>query len=240
MISILESILKEGKMETTVATVDEYMEGDIEYSEASQQIKDNQPSDIIESSKLELSSDIKKSMKFTPLLGVPCGMVGADFRIRFWNTPIPDIRCHKFILAARSEIFHGMFMESPFLKGWKIQINDLKEVTAQNMMKYIYTGTIGDVPTDTVSHHLYLANFFKLKPMGQLVQKKLIDSLDSSNCIQYLIMALSDPLLLVLKEKAIKTIVDNLSDLVTLEEWENLTKSQPSLTTEILRTYFMR
>ena len=226
-------------METTVATVDDHMESDIEYSEASQQIKDNQPSDIIESSKLELSSDLKKSMKFTPLLGVPCGMVGADFTIR-WNTPIPDIRCHKFILAARSEIFHGMFMESPCLKGWKITINDLKEVTAQNMMKYIYTGTIGDVPTDTVSHHLYLANFFKLKPMGQLVQKKLIDSLDPSNCIQYLIIAHSHPLLLGLREKAIKIIVDNLSDLVTLEEWEDLTKSQPSLTTEILRTNFMR
>ena len=102
------------------------------------------------------------------------------------------------------------------------------------------TGTIGDVTIYSVSDHLNLASMMKLELMGKLVQKKLIDSLDPSNCIKYLIVAFSDPLLLWLKEKTIKTIVDNLSDLVTLEEWENLTKSQPSLTTEILRTYFMR
>ena len=85
-----------------------------------------------------------------------------------------------------------------------------------------------------------LASTFKLETMGKLVQKKLIDSLDPSNCFKYLIVALSDPLLLGLKEKAIQSIVDNLSHLVTLEEWEDLTKSQPSLTTEILKTYFMR
>ena len=75
--------------------------------------------------------------------------------------------------------------------------------------------------------------------MGELVQKKLVDSIDSSNCIKHLIKSLSDPLLLGLKKRAIKTIVDNLSDLVSLEEWEDLNKSHPSLATEILRTYFM-
>ena len=92
----------------------------------------------------------------------------------------------------------------------------------------------------SLNDHLSLAGTYKLEPMAELVQKKLMDSLDPSNCIKYLVTALSDPRLLGLKEKAIKTIVDNLSDLVSLDEWENLTKSQPSLTTEILRTYFMR
>ena len=218
------------------------MESDTASSEASQEIEDTQPSDIIKSSKLKLSSDLKKSFKF-PKMGYAYlrihRMVGADFMIRFWFCPVPDVWCHRFMLAARSRVFHDMFMASPDMDHWKIDIV-LEEVTAHNMIKYIYTGTIGDVPIDTVSDHLNLASTYKLELMGQLVQKKLIDSLESSNCIQYLIMALSDPLLLGLKEKAIKTIVDNLSDLVTLEEWEDLTKSQPSLTTEILRIYFMR
>ena len=108
------------------------------------------------------------------------------------------------------------------------------------MIKYIYTGTIDDVPIDTVRDHLRLVTMFKLEPMGQLFQKRIIDSLDISNCIKYLNMALSNPFLLQLKEKAIKTIVDNLRSLVSLEEWEDLVRSQPSLTTEILRIYFMR
>ena len=145
------------------------------------------------------------------------------------------------MLAARSEVFHDMFMETPLLDAWKIEIDEEgAKVAAENMMKYIYTGTIGDVPPDTVSGHLNLTSTFKLEPMGELVQKKLIDSLDPTNCIKYLITAFSDPLLLGLREKAIKTIVDNLSDLVSLEEWEDLNKSHPNLTTEILRTYFMR
>ena len=110
-------------------------------------------------------------------------------------------------------------------------------------LKFIYVGTIDNVPLVSVSDLLCLLSLaatYKLELMRELVQKKLIDSLSPSNCIKYLSVALSYPLLLELKEKAIKTIVDNLSDLVGLEEWDELTKSDPSLNTEILRIYFMR
>ena len=216
----------------------------------SQETEDTPPSDIIVSSKLKLISDLEKSLKFTGQMGVPCGMIGADFQLRFWcydkdrekAVDCPPIRCHRFMLAARSEVFHDWFLETPLLYSWKIEIDEegAKVAAAENMIKYIYTGTISDVPPETISAHLYLASTFKLEPMGELIQKKLIDSLDPTNSIKYLITAFSDPLLLGLREKAIKTIVDNLSDLVSLEEWEDLNKSHPSLATEILRTYFMR
>ena len=224
-----------------MATLDEQMEGDTA-SEASQEIKEAPTNDIIESSKLKLSSDLEKSLKFTNRLGVPIGMVGADFRLRFYPVPlhIPDILCHRFMLAARSEVFHSLFMESPLLPEWKMESDEMTVEATQNMIKYIYTGTIDDVAMDSVSAHLSLVTMFKLEPMGQLVQRRIIESLDSSNCIKYLNMALSNPFLLQLKEKAIRTIVDNLSSLVSLGEWEDLVRSQPSLTTEILRIYFMR
>ena len=79
-------------------------------------------------------------------------------------------------------------------------------------------GSIDDVNIDTVSDHLNLASSFKLNPRGQLDQKKLVNLLDPSNCIKYLFVALSDPLLLRLKEQERNTIMNNLSDLVTLEE----------------------
>ena len=65
-----------------------------------------------------------------------------------------------------------------------MEMNGLKEATAQNMIKYIYTGSINDVKIDTVSDHLNLASTLKLKQRGQLVQKRLINSLDPSNCIK--------------------------------------------------------
>ena len=197
------------------------------------------PNDIIESSKLKLSSDLEKSLKFTNFMGVPrSGMVGADFKLKFYPSSIPDIFCHRFMLAARSEVFHSIFMETPLKQDWKIE--NSSEVAVKNMMKYIYTGTIDDVPIDKVPDHLRLVTMIKLEPMGQLVQRRIIDVMNDSNCIKCLNISLSNPFLLQLKGKAIRTIVDNLSSLVSLEEWEDLVRSQPSLTTEILRIYFMR
>ena len=51
-------------METTVAVVDDQidMEGDT-VSDASQENEDLQPSDIVQSSKLKLSSDLEKSLE---------------------------------------------------------------------------------------------------------------------------------------------------------------------------------
>ena len=91
---------------------------------------------------------------------------------------------------------------------------------------------------DSVSDLLRLASTYKLEPMVELVQKKLMDSLDPTNCIKILMVALSDPLLLRLKNSSIQTIVDNLSDIVAGSEWEELTKSQPVVSTEILRDAF--
>ena len=79
------------------------MEGDTA-SEASQEIIY-----LIEESKLKLSSDLEKSLKFTNFMGVPrSGMVGADFKLKFYPSSIPDIFCHRFMLAARSEVFHSL------------------------------------------------------------------------------------------------------------------------------------
>ena len=223
-------------METTVVVVDDQMDGDTA-AEASQEIEETPPSDIIES-KLKVISDLEKSLKFTHLLGVPIGMVGADCELRFY--PGESLRCHRFMLAARSEVFHSLFMRNPQMDYWKIDSDGMTEVevTAKNMVKYIYTGTIDDVPIDTVSDHLRLVAEFKLEPMGQLVQRRVIETLDTFNCIKYLNVAISNRSLLQLKEKAIKTIVDNLGSLVSLDSWEELLRSQPSLTAEILRNHF--
>ena len=106
-------------MATALTFVVDQMEGDTS-SEASQEIEETPPHDIIESSKLKLSSDLEKSLEITSW-GVPGGMLGADFTLRFHvypssihaKLPYCAIRCHRFMLAARSEVFHSVFMESP-------------------------------------------------------------------------------------------------------------------------------
>jgi len=190
-------------METTVAVVDDHMEGDIA-SKASQDSEDTRGCtphcDIIESSKLKLSSDLEKSLKFTHLMGFAHGMIGTDFHLVIYGSC--SFRCHKFMLASRSKVFQDMFMANPTMSEFKLEpLTRVSKAAPHNMLMFIYTGMIDDVPLEAVSDHLWLAATCKLEPMAELVQKKLIDSLDPSNCIKYLITALSDPLLLGLKEK---------------------------------------
>ena len=65
-------------METTL--VNDHMEGDTA-SDVSQENEDTPPSDIVQSSKLKLSSDLEKSFQFIPsgLVYVTGGMIGVDF-----------------------------------------------------------------------------------------------------------------------------------------------------------------
>ena len=185
-------------------------------------------------------------------------MIGADFKIVFYPSGF-SFFCHKFLLVARSKVFRDMFMANEIyqkeyygnskIQQYKIEldftnwdreaIHNNAEVTAHNMIKFIYTGTIDDVPLDTVRNHLHLVTTYKLDMMGPLVQKRLSDSLSASNCVQLLLLSLSDPILLELKEMAIQTIVNNLSTVTSFEEWENLVRDHPEITKRILTTYFM-
>ena len=121
-------------METTVADVELYIVD--EHTEASQeQEKENEnypPSDIVESSKLKLSSDLEKLF-----MNVSWGMFCADFTLHFW--PICRFYCHKFMLAARSKVFYDMFMEDPLMTDFKIEVIDFKmnEAVPHNMLKFI-------------------------------------------------------------------------------------------------------
>ena len=86
-------------MET--ALVNDHMEGDTA-SEASQENEETRQTDIIQSSKLKLSSDLEQSLKFTNHMSVLSGMIGTDFTLKFYGN---HLRCHKFMLAARSKVF---------------------------------------------------------------------------------------------------------------------------------------
>ena len=130
-------------METTVAVVDDHMEGDA-VSDASQENEDNPPRDIVQSSKLKLSSDLEKSFQFIPsgLVFVTGGMIGVDFTLKFW--PICSFRCHKFILAARSKVFYDMFMADPLMQEFKVEAEfsdyhnpELNKKVIQNVLKFI-------------------------------------------------------------------------------------------------------
>ena len=231
------------------------------------------PVDIIEESKSNLSSDLDKSLEIDGWvagpMGIYVGMIGADFELIF--NGVTSIRCHKFMLAARSEVFRDMFMANPKLDHFKTGYMEVEtEEAAKNMVRFIYTGTIDDVPIDSVSDHFKLAATFKLEMIGQLLQKKLCDSLNDSNCVKLLGVAISHPQLQELREKATNTVVNNLSvsncvkllivadshprlqelrekaintvvkNLSFLTGTDKWAELSKTLTDEIIRTYFIR
>ena len=210
--------------------------------------------DSCSASTMKLSSDLEKSLK----IKVRCNsgsldvisdthrraddgniVLGADFAL---NVSGRVIHCHKFMLAARSKVFRDMLFgefnhQDPKLDSFEIDYHH--KAAVHNMIEFIYTGTIDDVPIDTVSDHLRLAKTFKLEPMEQLVERKLTDEISTSNALKLLNLALKEPLLPGLKEKVFDTIVNNLSTVTSLEEWENFSSDQPCMTEKILCTYFM-
>ena len=163
-------------------------------------------------------------------------ILGADFTI---NVQGKGIHCHKFMLAARSQVFHDMFKADPKLDSYEMGHHFTTAV--KNMISFIYSGILktSDIPIETVPDHLRLATTYNLEPMRQLVEQKLIDCISASNAIKLLNLALDEPSLIHLKERALDCVVNNLSTVTRLEEWENFTSDQPDMTKKILCTYFM-
>jgi len=110
--------------------VNDHMEGDTA-SEASQENEDTPQSDIVQSSKLKLSSDLENSLKFTNQMSVLSGMIGTDFTLKFYGS---HLRCHKFILAARSKVFLEMFMANPMMSEFKFEEDHFSEEVANSML----------------------------------------------------------------------------------------------------------
>jgi len=96
------------------------------------------------------------------------------------------IRVHKFMLRARSRYFDNMFAS-----GMKesteevIDLTDIKHSVLQELVEFIYTDKIDDLPKDPedLVYLLEIANRFQLERLKEMTAKVLATSLDEDNVL---------------------------------------------------------
>ena len=119
---------------------------------------------------------------------------------REWKNPLSgdtilecegtELRCHSFILCARSDVFRAFLSNPGFVEGKDRKIKfpymDLK--TLREMLKYLYTdsfnGEFDDVPA------LFLAaDLYDLQGLKSLCEGLLVENIDIGNAIEYFYLA---------------------------------------------------
>ncbi|XP_055353468.1 BTB/POZ domain-containing protein 1-like [Paramacrobiotus metropolitanus] len=101
------------------------------------------------------------------------------------------IRAHRLILSMSSDVFHTMFNGSLTERvGAAIDIPDIPPNAFDNMLCYIYTGSVDDLKPENVLQTLYCADKYDLPWLAELSTDFVLDQLKPDNCLMYLANAL--------------------------------------------------
>ncbi|XP_037821033.1 speckle-type POZ protein B-like [Lucilia sericata] len=184
---------------------------------------------------------VAKFINITRLpLAMPKSELNKDLGMLFQNGKLTDFilvgngkefHVHKAILAARSEVFAAMFEhEMQENKLNRVEITDIDPEVIQEMLLFIYTGVVTKLYK--MAKFLFVAaDKYALEGLKEMCEKKLCEQLSIEIAAETLILA--DRLsAFELKEKAIKFINDNSSEVVKTEDWKNMQETHPYLIVE--------
>ncbi|KAJ5068380.1 pep-cterm sorting domain-containing protein [Anaeramoeba ignava] len=108
-----------------------------------------------------------------------------DFSIFVENKSNPfEIKVHKSILSSRSPFFNE------FLKGQneidKIFLNQFNKKEMESILSYIYHGNISFENQENLIQLMEISIYFKLNLLKEIIQKKILNSINYSNFFQFL------------------------------------------------------
>jgi len=124
-----------------------------------------------------------------------------------------ELNCHKVILAARSPLFNALFIQQTMDSHQnEIKIEDLDIDTLQEMLKYIYAGTIDKLSTRS-GRLLEAAEKYQLPELKRICEEELCETLTVDSCLDCLVLAhlYNAP---DLKEAAVKFVVSRSAEFV--------------------------
>ena len=164
--------------------------------------------------------------------------------------------CHRNILSSRSPVFRAMFRnQMAERQTGRVDIKELKQNVCQAMLEYIYTGKtdVANVTTDELlkvanryDHifsqvYIYIILYlnyidrFDLTALKIDCEEKLCESLEFSNCIDYLVLGDLHHAV-KLKREALELIVMNRSSIVKTADWKEKLIPHPVLMAEVLES----
>jgi len=180
-----------------------------------------------ESCHLELSQDLQKLLLDKDL---------ADVEIICGDKSLP---CHTIVLSARSPVFRAMFKaDMTEKKKGKVDIQGFSSDVIQNMLHFMYTGSLSTTELDEAeaTDLLGAADQYQLDLLKRVCENKLSEILNVDNCLRLLAIAdmhHADRL----KALGMELVVKNMSTIVmkSSEDWKKCIKNHPDLVLEITK-----
>ncbi|KAJ5075312.1 pep-cterm sorting domain-containing protein [Anaeramoeba ignava] len=106
-----------------------------------------------------------------------------DFSIFVENKSNPfEIKVHKSILSSRSPFFN----ESLRQESLSISLNQFNKKEMESILSYIYYGNISFENQENLLQLLEISIYFKLNLLKEIIQKKILNSINYSNFFQFL------------------------------------------------------
>ncbi|KAJ5080678.1 pep-cterm sorting domain-containing protein [Anaeramoeba ignava] len=108
-----------------------------------------------------------------------------DFSIFVENKSNPfEIKVHKSILFSRSPFFNKFLREKNDID--KIFLNQFNKKEMESILSYIYYGNISFENQENLIQLLEISIYFKLNLLKEIIQKKILNSINYSNFFQFL------------------------------------------------------
>jgi len=143
-----------------------------------------------------------------------------------------EFHCHKFMLAARSEVFAAM-LRHEFLEKQNSRV-DVKEIDGETMellLSYIYTGHVADFKNVSVVELFKAADRYRLDHLKHMCEEELVNRVEASNAADILSLAHkynAAPL----KSFALAMISRNVEQVMRTRGWKELILSDQGLLVE--------
>jgi len=173
-----------------------------------------------------------------------CGKLVADFERLLDSSTLTDVKikcegkileCHKAILSARSSVFRAMFQhDMRESKSNEIIIPDLDFNTVKDMVRYVYSGRVSDLP-DKSDLLLSAADKYDIRDLKEECCQSLSTNLAVDQVVD--ILVLSDLHKAVeLKATAISFLLAHKEEVFSQPDWKIKLKGHPDLLLEVLES----
>lgn len=174
-------------------------------------------------------------------LGLQSNSLSCDMRDAFGSNDFTDMtivcdkrefHCHKFVLAARSEVFAAM-LRHEFLEKQNSRV-DVKEIDGETMellLSYIYTGQVTDFKNVSVVELFKAADRYRLDHLKNMCEEELVKRVEASNAADILSLAHkynAGPL----KSFSLAMISRNVEEVMRTRGWKELVLSEQGLLVE--------
>jgi len=140
--------------------------------------------------------------------------------------------CHKTILTSRSQVMKTMLESNMKEKiTGDIEIKNMDHEVLEDLLKYIYSGFAPNIEEHTLEL-LAAADQYQIEKLKELCEMKLCTRLDSTNCIEFLILGDLHHAQ-ALKIEALEFLSKNTHKMDT-SEWTHSLIAHPALMAEVM------